>query len=68
METKRVGDELIIIQRGKILMVLQFFVKGFVYQDYETGPDPISDRHLPWLGDDVILFKELDINTNQICL
>lgn len=65
---ERVCDELVFVQQGEILTARQFLVKGVVYQDHERGLDPLSDHHLQRLKDDVVLFKELGINTIHICL
>jgi hypothetical protein len=50
----------------------KFFVRGIVYQprgDWQQGVinDPISDDRILELEQNVVLFKELGINTVFIC-
>lgn len=45
----------------------KFFVRGVVYQVSGTQ-DPISDVRLPQLKQDILLFKELGLNTLFVCL
>ncbi len=46
--------------------VPKFFVRGVAYQ-VEIGVDPIADDYLPSLERDVLLFKELGLNTVYVC-
>jgi hypothetical protein len=45
----------------------KFLVRGVSYQVPGTQ-DPISDDRLPQLEQDVLLFKELGLNTIYICM
>jgi hypothetical protein len=47
----------------------KFLVRGVAYQVVEIGSsvDPISDDRVPQLERDVILFKELGVNTLHVC-
>lgn len=59
----------------------KFFVRGVVYQLYRnygavdpisnerlSQLDPISDERLPQLEHDILLFKELGVNTLFVCM
>jgi hypothetical protein len=48
------------------ILMLKFFVRGVAYQVRSTL-DPISDDRLPQLIHDIILFKELGVNTLLVC-
>jgi hypothetical protein len=52
-----------------VLIVNKFLVRGVAYQVVELGSsiDPITDDRLPRLERDVLLFKELGLNTLQTC-
>jgi hypothetical protein len=55
-----------VVQSSVETNLKKFIIRGVVYQPQGTD-DPISDDHLPQLEHDVLLFKELGLNTLYIC-
>jgi hypothetical protein len=49
-----------------MILMFKFFVRGVAYQVRATL-DPISDDRLPHLVHDIVLFKELGVNTLLVC-
>lgn len=49
-----------------LILKIKFFVRGVAYQVHSIL-DPISDDRLAELREDILLFKELGLNTLFVC-